>query len=62
MGSHLWRDQDEMVNERHSIKISRYYLDMCETLKTVLQGRNANDLDESARMAPEDLEGCVYQL
>jgi len=44
-----------MTDDEDSIQLSDYCFDVCKELKTVIQGRNADSLDESVRAALEDL-------
>jgi len=49
-----------MINNEDSAQLSEYCFNTCETLKITIQGKNADDLDESVRVALEDLGGYVY--
>jgi len=51
-----------MIDDRDSVQLSEYCFDVCEVLKTAVQGRNVDSLSESVRAALEDLERCVDQL
>lgn len=48
-----------MVDNNDSVQLSGYCFGACEVLKTVVQGRNTDDLSEYGRMELEDLERCV---
>ena len=48
-----------MVDDKDSVQLSEYCFNVCEVLKTTIQGRNADSLDVSVRVALEDLERCV---
>ena len=51
-----------MIDNSDSVQLSEYCFSMCEALEPAIEGRNADDLDESVRRALEDLERCVDQL
>ena len=48
-----------MVDNNDPVQLSEYCFDVCEMLKTVIQGKNPEDLVENMRMALKDLERCV---
>ena len=48
-----------MIDDKDSVQLSEYCFNVCEVLKTAVQGRNADSLDESVRVALEDLERWV---
>ena len=48
-----------MIDDNDSVQLSEYCFDVCEVLKGVVQGRNADGLTESVKVALEDLERCV---
>jgi len=48
-----------MIDNEDSVQLSEYCFSMCETLKMVVQGANAGDLDDSATVAIKDLERCA---
>jgi hypothetical protein len=48
-----------MADDEDSVELSEYCFSLCEALKTAIQGKNADDLNESVRMALEDSERCV---
>ena len=48
-----------MSDDEDSMQLSNYCFDVCKELKTIIQGRNADSLDESVRVALEDLGRCV---
>ena len=41
------------------MELSEYYFNMCETLKTAIQGKDVDNLSESERMALKELERCI---
>lgn len=49
-----------MIDNEDSVQLSGYCFDVCETVKTAVQGNNTDDLNESVRKALGDLERCVY--
>ena len=48
-----------MADDKDSVQLSEYCFNVCEVLKATVQGRDADSLDESARVALKDLETCV---
>jgi len=48
-----------MIKNKDSVELSEYCFNMCEVLKTVIYGKNADDLSEPVRRALEDLGRCV---
>ena len=48
-----------MVDDQDSVQLSEYCFNVCEVLKTVIQGKNTDDLDEPVRMALGEMERCV---
>jgi hypothetical protein len=48
-----------MIDNKDSVQLSEYCFNVCETLKTAIQGRNADDLNGPVRAILEDLERCV---
>ena len=48
-----------MIDDKDSVQLSEYCFNVCGVLKTAGQGRNADSLSESVRVALEDLERCV---
>ena len=44
-----------MIDDEDSVQLSEYCFDVCEALKTVIQGKNADDINESVREVLEDL-------
>lgn len=57
--SHWQPNQDKMIDNSDSVQLSEYCFNMCEALEPAIEGRNADDLNESVRRAFEDLERCV---
>ena len=48
-----------MVDNRDSMQLSEYCFGVCEALEVAIQGKSAEDLNESARKALKDLERCA---
>ena len=48
-----------MVDDHDSAQLSDYCFNVCEVLKTTVQGRGVDSLSEPARAALGDLERCV---
>lgn len=48
-----------MIDNRDSVELSDYCFNVCEVLKTAIQGKSVDNLDEPVRKALEDLERCV---
>ena len=48
-----------MIDDKDSVQLSEYCFNVCEVVKTVVQGRNVESLDESMRVAIKDLERCI---
>ena len=51
-----------MIDDKDPVQLSEYSFNVCNVLKTVVEGRNADSLDESVRVALEDLGRCVDQF
>jgi len=49
-----------MINNEDSVLLSEYCFNVCQTLNATIQGKHADDLNESVRAALEDLGRCVY--
>ena len=49
-----------MIDDEDFVQLSGYCFDVCVALEPAIQGTNADDLNESVRMALEELERCVY--
>ena len=49
-----------MIKNEDSVLLSEYCFNVCETLTATIQGKGADDLNESARTALEDLKRCAY--
>jgi len=56
---HRELNQDKLIDDKDSVQLSEYCFNVCGVLKTAVQGRDADDLDESVRLALEDLGRCV---
>ena len=56
----LATQQDEIIDDSYSVELSEYCFDVCEVLKTVTQGNNIDNLNESMTTALGDLERCVH--
>ena len=52
-------DAEKMIDKKASMKLSEHCSNVCETLKTKTQGRNTDDIEESVRMGPGNLERCA---
>jgi len=50
-----------MIDNKDFVQLSEYFFDVCEMLKTAIQGKNMDDLNEPVRTALKDLERCVNQ-
>lgn len=50
-----------MVGNNDSVQLSEYCFNVCEALKTAIQGKGVEDLSESVRVALKDSERCVDQ-
>ena len=48
-----------MIDDKDSVQLSEYCFNVCEVLKGAVHGRSADSLNESVRVALEDLERCV---
>jgi len=44
-----------MTDDEDSMQLSEYCFDVCKELKAAIQGRDVDSLDESVRVALEDL-------
>ena len=56
MDSHWRSNQDKLIANKDSIQLSEYWFNICVALEIPIRGKNADDLNESVRMALEDLE------
>lgn len=55
-----WRpNQDRMIDDGDSVRLSEYCFNVCGTLKTITHGKNTDDFSEPTRIALWDLERCV---
>ena len=59
VNSHRWPNQDRMIDNKDYLELSEYCFNVCEVLKTSIQGKSVDDLDESVREALQNLERCV---
>jgi len=48
-----------MTDDKDLGQLSEYCSNVCEALKTLVQGRDAESLDDSMRVALEGLKKCV---
>ena len=48
-----------MVADEDSLKLSEYCFNVCDVLKTAIQGKGVDDLNKSVRTALGGLERCV---
>jgi len=51
-----------MVGSDDAVQLSGYCFEVCEMLKTVIRGKNPEDLGEHVRTVLKDLERCANQL
>ena len=51
-----------MFNNEDFLQLSEYRSNVCEVLKTAIQGKNVDDLSESVRKTLEVLERSVGQF
>ena len=59
VSSQRWPNQDKMIKNKDSVDLSEDCFNMCEVLKTVIHGKDADDLSEPVMTALEDLGRCV---
>jgi len=59
--SHWRSNQDKMIHNEDCVHLSEYCFNICMALEPPIQGKNTDDLNESLRIAIEDLERCVNQ-
>ena len=48
-----------MIGKKNPMELSECCLEMCKTLNAVIQGRNADELNESTKVARMEIEKCV---
>ena len=48
-----------MIDDKDYLQLSEYCFNVCEVLKTAIQGKTADTSNESVSKATEDLERCV---
>lgn len=48
-----------MTDDKDPAQLAEYCSNVCKVLKTVVQGRNTDSLNESVREALEDMARCV---
>jgi hypothetical protein len=48
-----------MIDDEDSGQLSEGCFSICEVLKTAIQGKNADDLNESVKTALEDSKRCA---
>ena len=48
-----------MVDDEGSVQLCEHLFDVCEALKTAIQGKDVDDLSEPERIALGDLERCA---
>ena len=51
-----------MIDNEDYLQLSEYYFNVCEVLKTIIQGKNADNVNESVRKILEDLESYADWL
>ena len=49
-----------MINDEDSMELSEYCFHVCETLNATIPGKCVNDVNESTRVALEDLGRYLY--
>jgi len=49
-----------MINKKDSAKLSEFCFGMCGTLNTAIQGRNADELSDTMKVALMEIERCVH--
>jgi hypothetical protein len=47
------------MDNESSVKLSEYCFNVCDELKTTIQGKRADELSEPVRIALVDLDRCV---
>jgi len=52
-------NKDKTIDNKDSVRLSEYCFSICEEVKTVIGGNNADGLNESVRIALEVSERCV---
>lgn len=58
--SHWRHNQNRMIDDEDSVQLSKYCFNMCQTLKTAIQGVNADDPNNNpVRVALKEVEWCV---
>jgi len=57
--SHWRSNKDKMIDNEDCVHLSEHCFDVCVALELAIQGKYADDLNESLRMAIEDLERCA---
>lgn len=48
-----------MIDSKYSVQLSEYLFNVCEVVKTAIQGKNADDPNESVKKALENLERYI---
>jgi hypothetical protein len=48
-------NKDKMVNDEDAVQLSEYCFGASETVKAAVSGKNSDDLNESVKMALDDL-------
>ena len=48
-----------MIDNEDAVQLSEYCFTACETLKTVISGKKADELSEFVMAALEDLKRCL---
>ncbi|KAF9643955.1 hypothetical protein BDM02DRAFT_3175321 [Thelephora ganbajun] len=54
--------KNKMINNKDSVQLSEHCFSVCEALKTAIQGKNADGLNESVRTALEDSERVMREI
>ena len=50
-----------MIDNKDCVQLCRDCFDVCETLKNAIRGATAGGLDQSSKVAVENLERCATQ-
>jgi len=52
-------NKDKTIDNKDSVRLSEHCFSICEAVKTVIGGKDKDDLNESVRIALEVSERCV---
>ena len=56
---HWCHNQNKLSHNKDSVELSEFCSNMCETLKTAMQGKGGDDLSEPASMGLKELERYI---